>query len=92
MRRDSVHFSIGQVDREREEDQMFGFILGAVAGAAGYWAYQRYVVGSDDDAFADFETSSIDRSTTSETSGSSADSPPSYSDSSTGSTGSNPSA
>ena len=63
---------------------MFGFILGAVAGAAGYWAYQRYVVGSDDDAFADFETSSIDRSTTSETSGSPADSPPSYSDSSTG--------
>jgi hypothetical protein len=43
---------------------MFGFILGAVAGAAGYWAYQRYVVGSDDDAFADFETSSLDRPTT----------------------------
>jgi hypothetical protein len=42
---------------------MLGFILGAVAGAAGYWAYQRYVVGSDDDAFADFETSSIDRPT-----------------------------
>ncbi|MFN8521919.1 MAG: hypothetical protein U0821_02305 [Chloroflexota bacterium] len=40
---------------------MFGFILGAIAGAAGYWAYQRYVIGSDDDAFADFETSSLDR-------------------------------
>ncbi len=40
---------------------MFGFILGAAAGAAGYWAYQRYVVGTDDDAFADFETSSLDR-------------------------------
>ncbi|HYU17467.1 MAG TPA: hypothetical protein VEQ11_02110 [Chloroflexota bacterium] len=45
---------------------MFAFILGAIAGAAGYWAYQRYVVGSDDDAFADFETSSLDRPTTSE--------------------------
>jgi hypothetical protein len=71
---------------------MFGFILGAVAGAAGYWAYQRYVVGSDDDAFADFETSSIDRPTTSETSGSASDSTPSYSDSGTGSTGGTPSA
>ena len=26
---------------------MWGFLVGAVAGAAGYWAYQRYVVGSD---------------------------------------------
>ena len=43
---------------------MIGFIVGAIAGAAGYWAYQRYIVGSDDDAFADFETSSLDRPTT----------------------------
>ena len=48
---------------------MFGFILGAVAGAAGYWAYQRYVVGTDDDAFADFETSSLDRPTPAEVHG-----------------------
>ena len=48
---------------------MFGFILGAVAGAAGYWAYQRYVVGTDDDAFADFETSSLDRPTPAEVQG-----------------------
>ncbi|HZO28687.1 MAG TPA: hypothetical protein VFH48_22160 [Chloroflexota bacterium] len=59
---------------------MFGFILGAVAGAAGYWAYQRYVVGSDDDAFADFETSSIDRPTPSEVHGRPADSAPGYTD------------
>ena len=45
---------------------MIGFIVGAVAGAAGYWAYQRYIVGSDDDAFADFETSSLDRPSTSD--------------------------
>lgn len=59
---------------------MFGFILGAVAGVAGYWAYQRYVVGSDDDAFADFETSSIDRPTSSEVHGRPAESAPGYSD------------
>ena len=59
---------------------MFGFILGAVAGAAGYWAYQRYVVGSDDDAFADFETSSIDRPTPSEVHGLPSESAPGYSD------------
>ena len=59
---------------------MFGFILGAVAGAAGYWAYQRYVVGSDDDAFADFETSSIDRPTPSEVHGRPNESAPGYSD------------
>ena len=59
---------------------MFGFILGAVAGVAGYWAYQRYVVGSDDDAFADFETSSIDRATPSEVHGRPADTAPGYSD------------
>jgi hypothetical protein len=46
---------------------MIGFIVGAIAGAAGYWAYQRYIVGSDDDAFADFETSSLDRPTTTDT-------------------------
>ena len=59
---------------------MFGFILGAVAGVAGYRAYQRYVVGSDDDAFADFETSSIDRPTPSEVHGRPSDSAPGYSD------------
>ena len=59
---------------------MWGFILGTVAGAAGYWAYQRYVVGSDDDAFADFETSSIDRPSASEVHGRPTDSAPGYSD------------
>ena len=63
---------------------MFGFILGAVAGAAGYWAYQRYVVGSDDDAFADFETSSIDRATPSEVHGRPSDKAPGYSDPTSG--------
>ena len=66
---------------------MWGFIVGAVAGAAGYWAYQRYVVGSDDDAFADFETSSIDRPTPSDVHGRPSESVPGYSDpSSTGAT------
>ena len=64
---------------------MFGFILGAVAGAAGYWAYQRYVVGSDDDAFADFETSSLERPSPAEIHGRPADPIP---DSGTGTTGS----
>jgi hypothetical protein len=59
---------------------MWGFILGTVAGAAGYWAYQRYVVGSDDDAFADFETSSIDRPTASEIHGRPSDPAPGYSE------------
>jgi hypothetical protein len=39
---------------------MLQFILGAAVGAAGYWAYQKYVIGTDDDAFAEFETSSLD--------------------------------
>jgi hypothetical protein len=64
---------------------MFGFILGAVAGVAGYWAYQRYVVGSDDDAFADFETSSIDRPTPSEVHGRPSDKAPGYSEPGAGS-------
>lgn len=64
---------------------MFGFILGAVAGVAGYWAYQRYVVGSDDDAFADFETSSIDRPTPSEVHGRPSEPVPGYSEPSSGS-------
>jgi hypothetical protein len=55
---------------------MIGFIVGAIAGAAGYWAYQRYIVGSDDDAFADFETSSLDRPTTTDTFGGTSDSTP----------------
>ena len=59
---------------------MFGFIFGAVAGAAGYWAYQRYVVGTDDDAFADFETSSIERPSPSEVHGRPTDSVPGYSE------------
>ena len=71
---------------------MFGFIFGAVAGAAGYWAYQRYVVGTDDDAFADFETSSIERPSASEIHGRPSESVPGYSEpSSTGGT-TNPSA
>jgi hypothetical protein len=61
---------------------MWGFLVGAVAGAAGYWAYQRYIVGSDDDAFADFETSSIDRPTPSEVHGRPADAVPGYTESS----------
>ena len=48
---------------------MFGFIIGAAVGAASYWAYLRYVVGSDDDAFADFDTGTIDRPTASEVHG-----------------------
>jgi hypothetical protein len=63
-----------------EEDHMWGFLVGAVAGAAGYWAYQRYVVGSDDDAFADFETSSIDRPSPSEVHGRPSDTVPGYSE------------
>ena len=59
---------------------MFGFILGAIAGAAGYWAYQRYVVGTDDDAFADFETSSLERPGPSEIHGRPSESVPGYSD------------
>jgi hypothetical protein len=59
---------------------MWGFILGSVAGAVGYWAYQRYVVGTDDDAFADFETSSIDRPTASEIHGRPSDAAPGYTD------------
>jgi hypothetical protein len=69
---------------------MWGFIVGAVAGAAGYWAYQRYVVGTDDDAFADFETSSIDRPNSGEVHGRPAESVPGYSDPS--STGASPTA
>jgi hypothetical protein len=63
---------------------MIGFILGAIAGAAGYWAYQRYIVGSDDDAFADFETSSLDRPSTTETYSGTSDSTPGTSSSTTG--------
>lgn len=59
---------------------MIGFVLGAIAGAAGYWAYQRYVVGTDEDAFADFETSSLDRPTTSEVHGRPSDPVAGYSD------------
>ena len=59
---------------------MFGFVLGAVAGAAGYWAYQRYVVGTDDDAFADFETSSLDRPSPSEVHGRPTENAPGYTD------------
>ena len=72
---------------------MFGFIFGAVAGAAGYWAYQRYVVGTDDDAFADFETSSIERPAPSVVHGRPSESVPGYSEpsSTTGGT-TNPSA
>jgi len=69
---------------------MWGFIVGAVAGAASYWAYQRYVVGSDDDAFADFETSSIDRPSPSDVHGRPSESVPGYSDPT--STSTNPSA
>lgn len=58
---------------------MIGFILGAAAGAAGYWAYQRYVVGTEDDAFADFETSSLDRPMPSEVQGRPADPSPGFS-------------
>lgn len=61
---------------------MFGFIFGAVAGAAGYWAYQRYVVGTEDDAFADFETSSLERPTPSEIHGRPSEGVPGYSESS----------
>ncbi len=64
---------------------MFGFILGAAAGAAGYWAYQRYVVGTDDDAFADFETSSLDRPSPAEVHGRPAGEVPGYSEPSSGS-------
>ncbi len=73
---------------------MFGFIFGAVAGAAGYWAYQRYVVGTDDDAFADFETSSIERPSASEIHGRPSDAVPGYSEPSSTTTGgtTNPSA
>lgn len=63
---------------------MWGFIFGSIVGAAGYWAYQRYVVGSDDDAFADFETSSIDRPTPTEVHGRPSESAPGYSDPSSG--------
>ena len=63
---------------------MFGFVFGALAGAAGYWAYQRYVVGTEDDAFADFETSSLDRPSPSEVHGRPSDTVPGYSE--TGST------
>jgi len=59
---------------------MWGFLVGAVAGAAGYWAYQKFVVGNDDDAFADFETSSIDRPSASEVHGRPAEAVPGYSD------------
>ena len=65
---------------------MFGFILGAVAGAAGYWAYQRYVVGSDDDAFADFETSSLERPSPAEIHGRPSDPIPGSGTGTTGST------
>ena len=63
---------------------MFGFVFGALAGAAGYWAYQRYVVGTEDDAFADFETSSLDRPSPAEGHGRPSDTAPGYGD--TGST------
>jgi hypothetical protein len=66
---------------------MFGFILGAAAGAAGYWAYQRYVVGTDDDAFADFETSSLERPSPSEIHGRPSDPMPGSCSSSTTSSG-----
>lgn len=61
---------------------MFGFVFGALAGAAGYWAYQRYVVGNEDDAFADFETSSLDRPSPGEVHGRPSDAAPGYSDTS----------
>lgn len=61
---------------------MFGFVFGAIAGAAGYWAYQRYVVGTEDDAFADFETSSLDRPSPSEVHGRPSDTVPGYTDTS----------
>ena len=67
---------------------MFGFILGAIAGAAGYWAYQRYVVGTDDDAFADFETSSLERPGPSEIHGRPSENVPGYSDPSSATGGS----
>ena len=69
---------------------MFGFLLGAVAGAAGYWAYQRYVVGTEDDAFADFETSSLDRPTPSEVQGRPSEPIPGYGESSGTTTTSQP--
>lgn len=69
---------------------MYGFIFGAVVGAASYWAYQRYIVGSDDDAFADFDTGTIDRPTPSEVHGRPSETVPGYSDPSSGA--SNPSA
>ncbi|MCC7367625.1 MAG: hypothetical protein IT306_04345 [Chloroflexi bacterium] len=69
---------------------MFGFIFGAVVGVASYWAYQRYIVGSDDDAFADFDTGTIDRPTASEVHGRPSETVPGYSDPAAGSA--NPSA
>ena len=69
---------------------MFGFLLGAVAGAAGYWAYQRYVVGTEDDAFADFETSSLDRPTPSEVRGGPSEPVPGYSEGTSTTTTSQP--
>lgn len=67
---------------------MFGFVFGAVAGAAGYWAYQRYVVGTEDDAFADFETSSLERPSPSDIHGLPADPVPGYTDPTSPTTGS----
>jgi hypothetical protein len=74
-----------------EEDKMFGFIFGAAVGVASYWAYQRYVVGSDDDAFADFDTGTIDRPTPNEVHGRPAETVPGYSEP-TSTSGTNPSA
>jgi hypothetical protein len=62
---------------------MIGFLLGAAAGAAGYWAYQRYVVGTEDDAFADFETSSLERPTPSDVHGRPSEPVPGYSETTT---------
>jgi hypothetical protein len=70
---------------------MLGFIFGAIAGAAGYWAYQRYVIGTDDDAFADFETNSLERPTSTEIHGGASDTAAGSSSSSTISPGSTPS-
>ena len=41
---------------------MFGFILGAAAGAAGMWAYQKWFGEPDDD---DWDTGVWDQPTTS---------------------------
>jgi len=44
---------------------MWGFLVGAAVGAAGWWAFKRYALETIDE-FGDFETSAIDRPTTSD--------------------------